>query len=339
MQSAEIIVIGAGVAGLAVTASLKQQGAAVLCLEAEPGAGQVESVGETRVFRHLHDDQDLIDLAREARLAWREWERLSGVELLGQEGQLIQSNRSAAAIDTLREHMIDARLLDGEEAHEVFGLLNWRSRGPFAFDPRAGAIRARRVIRVLESWSGDALVTDCRVEEVAEGVGGFTLRSADGEQFSCSRLLIAAGAANTELASQVGIHVAQEERLGLQLTFGVQNPALQPCWSDDTERYGERVYGAPVGPNGYALALAHLGETATPEAAERRLARYASIALPGLDVSRRQRVLRPRVALEGASGESFELYESNSGAACLTGANLFQFAPLIGEQVASELTR
>lgn len=55
----EVAVIGAGVIGLATTLALRDADVEVICFEAgRPGSGQ--SAGETRVFRHRHDEDRLI---------------------------------------------------------------------------------------------------------------------------------------------------------------------------------------------------------------------------------------------------------------------------------------
>src|SRR5437763_10932629 len=82
---AEIAVIGAGITGLATAWALHEQGAPVELYErGVPGDGQ--SGGESRVFRHIHEDPRLIALAKRARAGWRAWEERFGCELLSRDG-------------------------------------------------------------------------------------------------------------------------------------------------------------------------------------------------------------------------------------------------------------
>ena len=88
MPTADAIVIGAGVIGLAVADALRQAGDDVRVLErAAPGSGQ--SAGRTRIFRHAHADRALVAFAVEARRGWTAWEERFGRTLLGTDGVLV----------------------------------------------------------------------------------------------------------------------------------------------------------------------------------------------------------------------------------------------------------
>src|SRR6266568_4278307 len=83
--SADVAVIGAGIVGLSTGFALSAQGASVTIYERSvPGNGQ--SGGESRIFRHAHDDRRMVALACESRAVWREWEERFGQELLSRDG-------------------------------------------------------------------------------------------------------------------------------------------------------------------------------------------------------------------------------------------------------------
>ena len=80
-----VAVVGAGIVGLATAYELAERGASVTVYErGTPGAAQ--SGGESRVFRHAHDDPRLVALAVESRGRWRAWEERFGVELVAPVG-------------------------------------------------------------------------------------------------------------------------------------------------------------------------------------------------------------------------------------------------------------
>ena len=85
---ADLAVVGAGAIGLATALAAAERGARVVVVERErPGAGQ--SGGPGRVFRHITDSPERVELARRGRLAWRAAEERLGVPLLGSQGALL----------------------------------------------------------------------------------------------------------------------------------------------------------------------------------------------------------------------------------------------------------
>src|SRR2546423_557127 len=116
----EVAVVGAGIVGLATTEALIRRGAEVRCFEvARPGDAQ--SGGLTRVFRHRHDEERLVELAVEAGRGWRRWEERSGRRLLGSEGCLFVGATAADAA-TLERHGAPHRFVDEPGQRGALGL-------------------------------------------------------------------------------------------------------------------------------------------------------------------------------------------------------------------------
>src|SRR3954470_13570249 len=104
----DVIVVGAGICGLATAYELSKRGREVVVLEAEAvGAGQ--SAGLARIFRIAHRDPRLCGLALEARERWLAWERELGVGLLGEEG-LVVANGMWSGGEPLDAEEIRARV-------------------------------------------------------------------------------------------------------------------------------------------------------------------------------------------------------------------------------------
>src|ERR1700759_3017579 len=83
--TADIGIVGAGIIGLSGADALPRRGVSVTVYErGVPGNGQ--SGGDSRIFRHAHDDPRLIAFARRSLERWREWGAECGQELVSRDG-------------------------------------------------------------------------------------------------------------------------------------------------------------------------------------------------------------------------------------------------------------
>ncbi|WP_334649838.1 FAD-dependent oxidoreductase [Streptomyces scabiei] len=81
----EVAVVGAGIVGLCTAYALAERGTTARVYESGvPGNGQ--SGGESRIFRHAHDDARLVQFTRQGRAIWGEWADRLGAELISQDG-------------------------------------------------------------------------------------------------------------------------------------------------------------------------------------------------------------------------------------------------------------
>ena len=128
----DVAVVGAGIVGLFTAAELAERGISVTVYErAAPGGAQ--SGGESRIFRHGHDDVRLVTLAQRSLAFWREWEARLGAELLAADGVVVLGPR-------VEERMAVFAEADGVRAHI------------------AGAAEVAERLPILAPWTGPAML-------------------------------------------------------------------------------------------------------------------------------------------------------------------------------------
>jgi sarcosine oxidase len=341
--AADIGVVGAGIVGLSAAYALTGRGASVTVYErGVPGNGQ--SGGDSRIFRHSHDDPRLTAFARRSLELWREWETRCGSELVSRDGVLSLGPGARERQATLARHGVSARLVEPAEAASALPILATRDDAQeLLLDDDGGVIRTRTAIEMLRAAVADRIVFD-EVVSVRPTTGGpVEVRRGDATA-EHDRVLVCAGIGTAGLAHGVGIEVPLRSSLHVRLSFEVSGPPPPrlACLLDGTGEGGEHAYGDPLPGNGaYAVGVAEAaihpdGGLIDPDGlscAARRTVEYARAMLPGLDRSRPRARHCWVTELEWGT-DAFALWTAG-GAHFLVGQNLFKHAPGIGEALAA----
>jgi len=343
-ERVDVCVVGAGVVGLAASLGAIDRGAKVVCFEAgRPGAGQ--SAGETRLFRHRHDDGSLVRLAIEARAAWENWEARWGLELVGGEGVLRFGDDVQVAYERLRHAGGEVVLLDVDEQFAVLPAL--RSPAPTAlFEPRGGAIRARRAITSLVDAIDSALVF-ARVFSIKHEGERVLVRTSEGI-WLCDRVIVCAGTATAALVAPLGLDASTRLGCHPRVTFSIRDALrgeTMACLQDGSATYGEMVYGSPVpGRARYAVGLVTADADAPCHQASgtissdavhslvERICSYVEAAMPGLEPTPTAVRLCHTTKLN-KSKDAFGVW-SDGRVLAVGGNNMFKFAPVLGSRLA-----
>ena len=149
----EVVVVGAGIAGVMTAASLLRKGCRVQLVDAwEPGHSRASSSDYTRLLRAIHGSDELYTRwAREARLRWLELQEELGCVLYEECGALILAGegRSAwedATLSTFGRLGVPHRRFDADEVRLRFPQFRCPDVSYAIYEPEAGLLMARRAV-------------------------------------------------------------------------------------------------------------------------------------------------------------------------------------------------
>jgi sarcosine oxidase len=291
----DVVVIGAGLLGLAAARALTRRGADVIVLEqAEVGHEAGGSKGSCRIFRLGYPDASYVTLARRCREPWADLEDASGQRLLHPVPQLTFGPRLQDVKAAMDSAGAACELLQPAAVAARFPQLT--VGGPALLEPESCVISAEAALRALAAGlhhvrTGVAvtgLTDDGRRVTVRTAPGG----AADEDKgiVTARTAVVCAGPWASGLLAGAGIALPSAATLEqvAYLAPAAAAPASMPIFigHGDAEPYGLPVPGSAL----YKIGYHHSGPPVDPSRQQQRpdaglIARLTGLArryLPGL---------------------------------------------------------
>jgi sarcosine oxidase len=339
----DVAVVGAGIVGLSTAYALSQRGERVAIYErGVPGNGQ--SGGDSRIFRHSHEDPRLVSLAVASRALWGEWEQRGGRELVTRDGVVSIGPAVHRRAELMRQGGAAARLIGAAELSERLPLLaDWDDDA--LLDEEGGVIRTRSAIAGLADTLADRMVFD-EVVSVRPTAAGTVQVRAGGSAVEHERVVVCAGRETAALARGAGLTVPVRQSAHVRLAFPVRGQPRQrlACLLEGSGAFGElsayadplpgnRLYAVgvdetPVDAGGGLVEPDGLAEIAN------RTTRYVARALPGL-VPEPVQARHCWITELPWGHDAFAVWTTGE-ASFLVGHNLFKHAPALGRALAAQ---
>ncbi len=166
VPSAEFLVIGGGVTGLAAAWTLTRRGREVVVLDQAPvGHSRGGSHGSCRIFRLGYDDPGYVTLAGQARALWSELEDACGERLLLPTPQLTFGPQMPQVHAAMRAAGAACEMLTAASAAARFPGV--RVAGEVLLEPASAVIAADRTLAGLAGLAGE-IRTGVRVTALAD---------------------------------------------------------------------------------------------------------------------------------------------------------------------------
>ena len=350
-RDADIVVVGAGITGVATARALAQGGRGVILVEQFAlGHERGSSHGASRIFRLSYPDPHYVRLAQGALQSWRELEAEAGEQLIVQTGCLDFGAIALENANALSACGVSHELLTGAQVVDRWPLAAERDE-PVLFHPDGGITFADRAYAALLAGAVDAgtVVLDHRRVTKIEPSRSSVRVGTDGDEITARACVVAAGAWGRPLLAGAAIELPVVPTRETVAYFAVPDPlALPPIVDDAVPNAAEHGLLRP-GLINYALAapgvglkagLHHAGPTADPDetgvidpAVVKWVSTWAARRFPELDP---EPLATETCLYTSTADESFVLERHGRivvASAC--SGHGFKFAPAFGRTLAA----
>ena len=153
-EQADVVVIGAGLAGSAAAWALAGRGRSVVLLEAfHPGHRHGSSHGSARIFRRAYPDPLYVRLTGQAQVLWRRLADEAGEEFVTTTGAVDYgpAREQEKMYEILTGFGVPAELMDGRGGGRTDGLASRSAPTRSCSDPDGGVIDPERAMAAMRA--------------------------------------------------------------------------------------------------------------------------------------------------------------------------------------------
>jgi sarcosine oxidase len=255
----EVVVVGAGVMGLASAWALRRAGREVAVLEQfEVGHPYGSSHSAARIFRFAYSEPEWVAFAQEALPLWREAEEESGLTLLSLTGLIDASADSGPLRAALDARDAPYEVLGPQETARRFGIA---VPGEVVLELHGGTVRADRALEAFRA--GLEVVEGVRVAELTATGDGVRVEMSGGP-IEAGVAVVAAGAWATPLLATAGIELETRVTRETVAYFDLTDAETLPSVIDWHERMGRHAYSLASGDGVLKVGLHHSGSEVEP---------------------------------------------------------------------------
>ena len=345
-ERVDILVVGAGVMGLATARSLARAGRDVVLAEQfRIGHAHGSSHGGSRIFRLSYADPAYVAFARRALPLWRELELEAGEPLLTTTGCIdlgldVEERGRVFASSGLEFEVVGAAELEARYGVSAGG------HAQALVQPDAGFLHAERALEAFRrsaQEAGAAIVEDARVDALDATGDGVTARIAS-RTLKGSAAVVTAGAWVSRVVAGLGIVlrvVPTRETVAYFDTNGRMSPPLID-WAElagESREPPQAAYSLPTPDGRLKAGLHRAGPAIDPDAGDagdpagvERIADWVARHHPAVDPTP---AASETCLYTNTADERFILERHGRvvvGSPC--SGHGFKFAPVIGERLA-----
>jgi monomeric sarcosine oxidase len=257
----DVVVVGAGIMGLAAAHALAREGTEVVVLEQfQLGHDRGSSHGSSRIFRLTYDDPEWVQKAQEALPLWRELEQTSGRSLLALTGSLDVGRDQDDLRRALEEAGAEYELLSAADVEWRYGVVPREEE--VLLQPLGGPIWAKRA---LEALAADLVVREHTAVERLDQTGSGVRLETTGGPVEAAVAVVAAGAWTGRLLATTGVDVGESVTRETTVYFELEGAGSCPTVVDWDVAEGRHGFSLPAGPDVLKAGLHHSGVPAEPD--------------------------------------------------------------------------